>query len=77
MEENKISWLEGILKDKALHWHSSRVRELQKLRVRDNSPAYWQAGDAQFQNRQEITEKSHKLRKLHYTGDVSDYLVNL
>jgi hypothetical protein len=76
-EEDKISWLEGILKDKALRWHQARARELQKLRVRDNWPAYWQAADAQFKNRHEITEKSRKLRKLRYTGDVSDYLVNL
>jgi hypothetical protein len=39
-ENDKISWLEGILKDKALHWHQARGRELQKLRVRDNWPAY-------------------------------------
>jgi hypothetical protein len=28
-------------------------------------------------HRYEITEKSRKLRELHYTGDVSDNLVNL
>jgi hypothetical protein len=76
-EDDKISWLEGILKDKALRWHQVRGRELQKLRVRDNWPAYWQAADAQFKKRHEITEKSRKLRKLRYTGDVLDYLVNL
>jgi hypothetical protein len=30
-EEDKISWLEGILIDKALRWHQARARELQKL----------------------------------------------
>jgi hypothetical protein len=76
-EEDKISWLEGILKDKALRWHQARARGLQKLRVQNNWPAYWQAADAQFKNRHEITEKSRKLRQLHCTGDISDYLVNL
>jgi hypothetical protein len=33
--------------------------------------------DAQFKNHHEITEKSRKLPKLRYTGDISDYLVNL
>jgi hypothetical protein len=33
--------------------------------------------DSQFKKRHEITEKSRKLRKLRYTGDVSDYFVNL
>jgi hypothetical protein len=40
-EEYKISWVEGILKHKALRLHQARGRELQKLRVRDNWPAYW------------------------------------
>jgi hypothetical protein len=35
-EEDKISRLEGILKDKALCWHQARVKELQKPRVQDN-----------------------------------------
>jgi hypothetical protein len=47
-EEDKICWLEGILKDKALRWHQARARELAKLRVRDNWPAYWQAADSHF-----------------------------
>jgi hypothetical protein len=77
MEEDKISWLEGILKDNALRWHQATARELQKPRVRDNWPAYWQPAEAQFKNYHEIREKSRKLRKLRYTGNVSDYLVNL
>jgi hypothetical protein len=76
-EEDKISWVEGVLKDTALRWHQARVRQLAKLNVRDNWAAYWQAADTHFKNRYEITEKSRKLRKLRYTGDVSDYLVNL
>jgi hypothetical protein len=76
-EEDQISWLEGILKDKALRWHQARARELQQLRVQDNWLAYWQAADAQFTNHHEITEKSRKLRKLRDRGDVEDYLVNL
>jgi hypothetical protein len=38
-EDDKISWLEGILEDEALHWHQARTRELQKRRVRVNWPA--------------------------------------
>jgi hypothetical protein len=76
-EEDKISWLEGILKDKALHGHQARARELQKLRVRDHWPAYWHVADAQFKNSHQIMDKSRKLRKLRYIGNVSDYLVNL
>jgi hypothetical protein len=76
-EVDKISCVEGVLKDKALRWHQARVRQLVKLNVRDHWAAYWQAADMHFKNRHEITEKSRKLRKLHYTGDVSDYLVNL
>jgi hypothetical protein len=76
-EEDKISRLEGILKDKALRWHHARSRLLQKLRVQDNGPAYGQAADAQFKNRDEITEKSRKLQNRRNTGDDSDYLVNL
>jgi hypothetical protein len=73
-EEDKISWVDGVLKDKALRWHQARVRQLAKLNSRDNSAAYWQAADTHFKNRHEITEKSRKLRKLRYTRDVSDYL---
>jgi hypothetical protein len=30
-EEDKISWVERRLKDKALSWHQARARELQNL----------------------------------------------
>jgi hypothetical protein len=36
---DKISWLEGILKNEALHCYQARARELQKLRVQDNWPS--------------------------------------
>jgi hypothetical protein len=39
-EKDKISWLEGILKDKARRWNQPRARKLQQLRVRENWPAY-------------------------------------
>jgi hypothetical protein len=39
-EEDKISWVEGVLKDKALSWHQARVRQLAELNVRDNWAAY-------------------------------------
>jgi hypothetical protein len=76
-EEDKIAWLEGILKDKALCWQKARARKIQKLTVRDNWLAYWQVADAQFKNRHESTENRCKLRTLRYTGNVSDYLGNL
>jgi hypothetical protein len=69
--------VEGILKDKALRWHQARVHQLAKLNVRNDWAAYWQGADMHFKNRSEITDKSIKLRKLHYTGDILDYLVNL
>jgi hypothetical protein len=60
-EEDQISWVEGLLKDKALCWHQARVRQLAKFNVRDNWVVYWQTTDTHFKNSHEITEKSIKL----------------
>ena len=75
-ESDRISWIEGILKDKALRWHQAR-QNLADLRVRDNWSEYWQAADTQFRNEHEIVDASRKLRELRYKGDISDYLVSL
>jgi hypothetical protein len=76
-EEDKISWVEGVLKDKALRWHQARVRQLVERNGRDNWAAYWQATHTHCKNKHEIIEKSRKLQKLYYTGDISEYVVNL
>jgi uncharacterized protein YydD (DUF2326 family) len=76
-EKDKISWMEGILKEKALHRHQARAQQLANLNVGDNWTAYWQAVDTQFRNEHEVSEASQKMRDLRYKGDISDYLVTL
>jgi hypothetical protein len=76
-ETDKISWMEGILNKKALHWHQARAQQLADLNVCNNWTAYWQAIDTQFRNEHEISEASQKLRDLCYKCDISESLVIL
>jgi hypothetical protein len=77
VETDKISWIEGILKEKALHWHQARVKAMATQHLDDNWTAYWAAADVQFKNEHEITESARKMRSLKYKGHISDYLVKL
>jgi hypothetical protein len=42
-EEDRISWLGSILKEKAQRWHQARIKSLTSQRLDDNWGAYWQA----------------------------------
>jgi hypothetical protein len=48
VETDKISWIEGILKEKALRWHQARVKAMATQYLDDNWTAYWAAADVQF-----------------------------
>jgi hypothetical protein len=76
-EEDRISWIKGILKNKALRWHQARVKALRSQKLVDNWEAYWAAADGQFHNKYETTENARKIRELKYKGHISDYLVKL
>jgi hypothetical protein len=76
-KEDKIAWVEEILKDKALQGHQARARKLQKSIIRDNWVGYWQATDVECKNHHIITLKSCKLQKVYYPSAGSDWLVNL
>jgi hypothetical protein len=45
---DRISWMEGILKEKALRWHQARTQQFADLHAQDIWIAYWQSADAQF-----------------------------
>jgi hypothetical protein len=74
---DRISWMEGILKGKALRWHQARTQQIADLHAQDIWMVYWQSADAQFSNEHEVAEASQKMRDLRYKGDISDYLVTL
>jgi hypothetical protein len=77
VETDKISGIEGILKEKALSWHQARVKAIATKHLDDNWTAYWAAADIQFKKEHEITASAGKMRSLKYKGHICDYLVNL
>jgi hypothetical protein len=72
-----ISWMKGMLKEKALRWHQARTQQFADLNVQDTWIAYRQSADEQFSNEHELTEASQTMRDLRYKRDMSDYLVTL
>jgi hypothetical protein len=39
-DRDRISWMEGILKEKALQWHQARTQQFADLRAQDTWMAY-------------------------------------
>jgi hypothetical protein len=76
-ETDKISCIEGILKEIAIHWHQARVKAMATQHLDDNWSANWTAGDIPFNNDDEITRSAHTMRCLKYKGHISYYLIKL
>jgi hypothetical protein len=76
VETDNISWIEGILKDKALRWHEAIIKAMATQYLDDNWTANWAAADVRCKTEHEITKSAHKIRCRKFEGHLSDYLAS-
>ena len=76
-EADKISWIGGFCRDKALAWHQGRRDYIKELGQKDQWDLYVEALKKRFTDTYEPDENLRKMEELKYSGDISDYLTQM
>jgi hypothetical protein len=72
VETYMISWIEGILEQKALRWHQARITAMVTQYLDDNSTTDWAVAEVQLNTEYKSTKMTRKTRSLKYMGYIAD-----
>jgi len=73
-DADKIMWVEGLMKEKALHWHQQRFRLMEETHQEDTWAAYLSAFEARFRKSSQEADDRREIQALTYKGDGEEYL---
>jgi hypothetical protein len=76
-ETDKISWIGGFCRDKALAWHQGRRDQIKESGGRDQWDLYVRELKTRFTDTYEPDDNLRKMEELKYSGDISDYLTQM
>jgi hypothetical protein len=76
-DPEKISWVGGFCRDKALAWHQNRRENFKFLELKDEWDLYVEAIKKRFTDTYEVNDHIRQMEELKYSGDISDYLTQM